>query len=238
MNKILVLSLVVAALMAVPLVFVAPVARADPTTISIIPTPRTVSSGLANFTLAIRVTNVTNLWMWKANITWDSSVLSLASNGIAEGPFLATSGKSTLFTAAPIIPGQLREITGSILDTAGVNGNGDVAYLTFTFNATKYGNTTISITDVAMFDPSNPHVGITTASTNARVYITVPGDVSSTLAGFPEGLVNMRDISYIITHFNTRPTSPNWDVNLDVNGDNVVNMRDISIAILNFNKHI
>jgi hypothetical protein len=49
--------------------------------------------------------------------------------------------------------------------------------------------------------------------------------------------VNMRDIAYLISRFNTKPAPPNWNPNTDVNSDGVCNMRDIAIAILNFNKH-
>ena len=69
------------------------------------------------------------------------------------------------------------------------------------------------------------------------VHVGVPGDVSSSTAGVYDGTVNMRDISYIILMFNTKPSSSNWNPNADVNNDLIVNMRDISIAILNFNKH-
>jgi hypothetical protein len=69
------------------------------------------------------------------------------------------------------------------------------------------------------------------------IRIGVPGDVSGAVAGVPDGIVNMRDIQYMILKFNTRPGSPNWNPNTDVNGDGVVNMRDIQIAIINFNQH-
>jgi hypothetical protein len=69
------------------------------------------------------------------------------------------------------------------------------------------------------------------------VHIGVPGDVSGPTQGVYDGTCNMRDIQYLILRFNTNPSSPNWNPNADVNGDNTVNMRDIQIAILNFNKH-
>ncbi len=65
----------------------------------------------------------------------------------------------------------------------------------------------------------------------------VPGDVSSVNQGVYDTTVNMRDIAYMITLFNTRPSSPIWNPNVDVNNDAVVNMRDIAIAIFNFNRH-
>ena len=47
----------------------------------------------------------------------------------------------------------------------------------------------------------------------------------------------MRDAQYMILQFNTKPNSPKWQPNADVNNDLVVNMRDIQIVIMNFNKH-
>lgn len=69
------------------------------------------------------------------------------------------------------------------------------------------------------------------------IHVGVPGDISGPTQGVYDGTVNMRDIQYMINHFNTFSTSPNWDPNADVNNDGTVNMRDITTAILNFNQH-
>jgi hypothetical protein len=69
------------------------------------------------------------------------------------------------------------------------------------------------------------------------VHVGVPGDVSSTTPGAYDGVVNMKDIAYMVILFNTKPSSLNWNPNADVNDDGVCNMKDIAIAILNFNKH-
>lgn len=86
----------------------------------------------------------------------------------------------------------------------------------------------------------SPVSGETDTDDNNRtmtIRIVVPGDVSSANQGVPDGIVNMRDIAYMIILFNTKPSSVNWNPNADVNDDNTVNMRDIAIAIINFNKH-
>ena len=69
------------------------------------------------------------------------------------------------------------------------------------------------------------------------IHVGVPGDVSGSTQGVYDGMVNMRDIQYMILLFNAKPGSIKWNPNADVNSDLVVNMRDINIAILNFNKH-
>lgn len=71
---------------------------------------------------------------------------------------------------------------------------------------------------------------------SVQVHVGVLGDVSSLIIGVYDGIVNMRDINYLIQLFNTRPSSPNWKPNADINNDSVINMRDIQIAILNFNR--
>lgn len=72
---------------------------------------------------------------------------------------------------------------------------------------------------------------------DGSVHVGVPGDISSTVPGVPDGVTNMRDIGYLVTKFNTRPSSLTWNPNGDVNDDDVVNMKDIAIAIAYFNMH-
>lgn len=51
-----------------------------------------------------------------------------------------------------------------------------------------------------------------------------------------DGHVDTRDIAFLISLFNTTPTSPNWNPNADLNKDLKVSMRDISIACQDFGK--
>lgn len=74
-------------------------------------------------------------------------------------------------------------------------------------------------------------------SCNWTIHLGVPGDVSGSTQGVYDGTCNMRDINYSIILFNTKPSSPNWNPNADVNNDAVVNMRDIQIEILHFNQN-
>ena len=69
------------------------------------------------------------------------------------------------------------------------------------------------------------------------VHVGVPGDVSSSTQGVYDMKCDMKDIAYLVILFNTKPTSPNWNPNADVDNNGVVSMIDIAIAILNFNKH-
>jgi outer membrane protein assembly factor BamB len=68
------------------------------------------------------------------------------------------------------------------------------------------------------------------------VKVGVPGDVTGNRAGVPDGITNARDTTYCIILFGTRPNSPNWKPNADINNDGVVNARDVTITIVNFNQ--
>jgi parallel beta-helix repeat protein len=106
--------------------------------------------------------------------------------------------------------------------------------LTITWQTAAYtrGNYTISVTATVVPKETD------TIDNNCTwmVHVGVPGDVSSSTQGVYDGIVNMRDIQYMILLFNAKPNSTKWNPNADVNNDLVVNMRDINIAIMNFNK--
>lgn len=59
-----------------------------------------------------------------------------------------------------------------------------------------------------------------------QVHVGIPGDISGPILGQPDGKCDMRDISYIILHFNGKPGDPKWPPNCDINSDNVINMRE------------
>ena len=116
--------------------------------------------------------------------------------------------------------------------------SGESAALTFTWNTSGFtkGNYTI-------WAYASPVQGETDTADNTgagaeQVHVGVPGDVWGNLNPPPvyDGTTNMRDVTYLIQHFNANPKSPNWDPNADINNDGVCNMRDVTVAILNFNK--
>ena len=107
----------------------------------------------------------------------------------------------------------------------------------FLWNTTgfTYGNYTLSA-----YVP--PVSGETNTANNNRtctvpVHVGVPGDVSSAVPSVYDVVVNMKDVAYMVALFNTRPSSPNWKPNADVNNDGVCNMKDIAIAVAYFNQH-
>ncbi|HUW49117.1 MAG TPA: NosD domain-containing protein [Patescibacteria group bacterium] len=113
----------------------------------------------------------------------------------------------------------------------------DSVTLNFTWNTAgfAYENYTVSV----YAEPLQGEIDIAdnNYTCTGYIHVGVQGDISGPTQGVYDGVVNMRDINYMIAQFNAKPTSPNWNPNVDVNDDGIVNMRDIQIAILNFNKH-
>ena len=74
-------------------------------------------------------------------------------------------------------------------------------------------------------------------------------DISGSTAGTSDNVVAMKDIAYLIAHFNakapdpTKPLDPRWvgvygaNGCVDPYGDRTCNMKDIAGAIANFNAH-
>jgi hypothetical protein len=105
------------------------------------------------------------------------------------------------------------------------------------WNTTGYGYGNYTINGSADIVPGETDVGDNNYTCGVQVHVGVPGDVSSSTPGVYDKVVNMKDIAYMVTLFNTKPPSPNWNPNADVNNDGVVNMKDIAIAVLNFSQH-
>jgi PKD repeat protein len=108
--------------------------------------------------------------------------------------------------------------------------------ITFTWNTTgfAYGYYTISAYAWPLIGELNTTDNM--FINDVPVHIGVPGDVSGPISGVPDGIVDIRDINYLVQLFMTRPKSLNWNPNADINGDLVVNIRDIYIVVQNFMK--
>ena len=113
--------------------------------------------------------------------------------------------------------------------------SGSSATVTFTWNTAgfAYGNYTIS----AYAEPvlGETDTGDNTLVAAFPVRVGVPGDVTG-FGGTVDGTCDMRDIGAICSKFMTPPSGPDWDPNMDVNGDDRVDMRDIGIACFNYLK--
>ena len=113
----------------------------------------------------------------------------------------------------------------------------------FKYNATglkralSMGNYTISANATVVGYDTDPSNNLYTCN-GITVRVHLVADVSGTTSGVPDGIVNMRDISYLVLLFMTKPSMPNnWNPDADLTGDCVVNMRDISKCVAYFNTY-
>jgi hypothetical protein len=116
--------------------------------------------------------------------------------------------------------------------------SGASTIITFTWNTTSFAKGNYTIWAYAWPVQGETDTNDNTLASNIQVHVGVPGNVWGNLNPPPayDSVCNMRDVTYLILHFNTKPGSPNWDPNTDINNDGVCNMRDVTIAILNFNQ--
>jgi hypothetical protein len=126
----------------------------------------------------------------------------------------------------------------NLADVSLPSGNSSV--ILFVWNATGsstsgfvYGNYTISAYADPLLGETNTENNNFTCTT--LVHVGTPGDCSGTTPGVYNRLTDIKDIAYMIAHFNGKPGKITWDPNADTNDDNVINIRDIAIAVVNFN---
>jgi hypothetical protein len=115
------------------------------------------------------------------------------------------------------------------------SGDSIIQIVVWNTSGFAYGNYTLEA--VADTVPGEADTADNTYVSTPRIHVGIPGDVSSSAPGVYDKVCNMKDIAYLVMLFNTKPTSPNWNPNADVNNDGVCNMKDIAIAIVYFNKH-
>ena len=182
--------------------------------------------GTINLTLYLQ--NVSSLWSWKVDVTWNSSVLQLApASSVMEGPFLSTNGTSTtLFVEAPPTSGTIPEVSSTLLENSSVSGSGALLYVAFNPTILDV-NTTIQIGSVRILNTTGNDIA-TLGPISKAISIHFTGDVNM------DGRVDIRDISLVAKQFGTDTNSPNWKPVCDVNNDGKVNIKDISIVAKNF----
>lgn len=143
------------------------------TTLSIEPAFSTPS--LASFfDVSVTISNVTDLYAFQFDITFDPAILS--ATNIKEGAFLSTGG-STFF-----IPGSIDNTAGAgtITFTAdaltgavpGVTGSGTLADISF--QALASGISSINLFNVILLDSKSTDISFTTQSGSVTVASAVP----------------------------------------------------------------
>ena len=105
-----------------------------------------------DFTVTLKIQDVTNLWSWMCVISWDPAVLSCVS--VVEGPFLKSIG-ATFWLAAPPNASAIPSLscTSMAVPKAGASGTGTLA--TITFNATEIGDSYVRLTGDYLLNSSS-----------------------------------------------------------------------------------
>jgi len=185
----------------------------------------------ATINLTLYVQDVSSLWSWKVNVTWDNSMLQLAPiNNVTEGPFLSNNGASTtLFLDAPPTQGNIPELSSTLLENSSVTGSGDLAYIAFTVQ--NYGDTTINITSIRLLNPAGTDI-TTIAPTSKTLVLRLPGDING------DGTVDIYDAIILAAAFGSSPGNPNWNPAADLNGAGLIDIYDAIILSSHFGQTV
>lgn len=159
---------------------------AEATSISIQPTTQTINAG-QSFSLAVDIANVTDLFAFQLDLTFNPHVLS--GVGLSEGAFLA-SGGTTFF-----IPGTIDNVNGTIAFNAdsligtipGVTGSGTL--LNVQFQGIGSGTSGIGVTNVSLLDSAFSTITTTTANGSVTVQGTTPVPEPSSIVLISTGLI-------------------------------------------------
>jgi outer membrane protein assembly factor BamB len=127
------------------------------------------------------------------------------------------------------------DAVGSVTGVNLTRGNRTV--VTVAWNGTGFGYGDYLLWAVAEPVVGESDVADNTCFAGVYVHVGVAGDITSVTPGVPDGRVDIRDVTYLILAFQSRPGSPNWNPGADVDENGVIDIRDITIAILHFYQH-
>ena len=128
------------------------------------------------FEINIQVENVTNLWSWGLNLSWNPDVLEMVGDPV-EGSFLSQGG-STLFITAPVDDdnGSIPSISCNLLSYSGTNGSGLLA--TVEFQVINNGSSNITIDWLELYsNDEGDSIAIPASLRGSAFNSTSPDDV-------------------------------------------------------------
>jgi hypothetical protein len=181
-----------------------------------------------NFTINVTVTQVSDVYGWEIELTWNSTLLDPVN--VSEGPFLKAGG-ATFFTS------QVNAIDGSmiadctLMGTAnGVNGKGTFA--TITFYVKNAGECPLHLNEAILISSTEQSIQCQTA--DGYGYFTalsdaaIPGDLNGDFK------VNLEDLVLLAQAYGSKPGYPNWNPNADIDNSGVVGLSDLVILALHY----
>ena len=202
----------------IPLVFVgftlnsSSVSAQSETTIYIDPTPVTANV-CENFTVALNVKDVADLYCWQVKLSFDPDLLECL--GATGGPFLPPP---TIFPP-PIIDndaGTVYMCCSEEMTPSGQSGSGTLA--TITFHCTGIGGSALHLHDTILL--------------NSSAVLVVPppnlGDVNN------DSKVDMKDVAIVAMAYGSKVGDPRYNPQADLNSDGVVDIIDLMILTRNY----
>jgi len=180
-------------IMALLIIALANVGRAAETTITLDPSEVKDIEPDETFDVDVTVNDVSNLFSWKILIRFDPNVLQ--ADNVTEGPFLASTGETTIFQTPMIDNDKGFVIAGAVfmppLPEDGVTGDGVLA--TILFSVTGRGSVTLEFdkeltglkevrwTDYQATPPVGSSISIASALVNGSFSNGAPEILSLTL---------------------------------------------------------
>jgi hypothetical protein len=109
------------------------------------------------------------------------------------------------------------------------------ANVTLVWNATGFARGNYTVSAYAWPVPGETNIA-NNNFTDGWVIVSILGDITGQ-NGWPDGIVNMRDVAMVARAFGTTPGSPYWNANADLNNDGTVDMKDVALVARNFGQH-
>jgi len=183
-----------------------------------------------NVTIAVKVSNVTNLFLWQIKLYFNSSGVNCTGAWYPDSNIFA--GKS--FVPAPPDIEQNYEMCGaSLLGNARFDGSGILCLINFTgLNEGNYSLRFVE-TDTFLQDSDLNSIPLTIIQGSLAVLADPVGRATDVNH---DGKVDMKDLGLVCRVFNTSPEDPNWNPACDVNHDGKVDMKDIGLVARDFGK--
>ena len=191
------------------------------------------------FIVNVTVADVERMAVWQFALQWNSSLLEYVDVTIPSDNVFAYFNS----TDTPIVVGGpdlshsglvFYGATISYAGNAGFNGSGVLAQVEFKI-LQKGGQSELSFEGIGI--DTFLLYGITLSDIpfvpiNARYSYNDPGLLGD--VNYDE-TVNMRDVTAVISAFNSFPDTPRWNSRADIDSNGHIDMRDINSVILNFN---
>lgn len=183
------------------------------------------------FNVTIKIFNVTNLWAYQFNLTWDPILLDISN--IYEGPFLQAGGTTTwsylydngwITIAATLLGMPFRDSTPQ-------SGNGVLFDVEFLVKQRGW----------TVFDLKNTKVGVIVGIELVWIAHNIgTGYFRNTLLGDADwdGNVDTSDLSVFKLAYGSTPGKSNWNSHCDFDLDGKVDVSDLFDIGRNYNKEV